>query len=89
VRQVAPGEPIPAGQLVDVRNPDEVAKGTLPGAVSIPLPQLRARIGELDKSRPVVVFCQVGQRGYNAARILTQSGFREVWNLAGGFRLWW
>lgn len=88
MRQAAPGEPVPAGQLVDVRNPDEVAAGTLPGAVNIPLPQLRARLGELDRDRPVVVFCQVGQRGYHAARILAQSGFADVWNLSGGYRLW-
>src|SRR5690606_41871325 len=41
VRQVAPGEPVPEGQLVDVRNPDEFAEGTLPGAVNLPLPNLR------------------------------------------------
>lgn len=88
VRQIAPGEAIPAGQLVDVRNPDEVAGGTLGGAVNIPLPQLRERLDELERAKPVVVYCQVGQRGYNAARILMQSGFGEVYNLAGGYRLW-
>jgi NADPH-dependent 2,4-dienoyl-CoA reductase/sulfur reductase-like enzyme/rhodanese-related sulfurtransferase len=88
VCQVAPGEPIPEGQLVDVRNPDEFAGGTLPGAINIPLPKLRAHLDKLDRTRPVVVFCQVGQRGYNAARILMQSGFGEVYNLAGGYQMW-
>lgn len=88
IRQIAPGEKMPLGQLVDVRNPDEFAAGTLHGAVNIPLPRLRERLGELDRTRPVVVFCQVGQRGYNAARILMQTGFAEVCNLAGGYRLW-
>jgi len=88
VRQIAPGRPLPPGQLVDVRNPDEYAAGSLPGAVNIPLPALRERLDELDRSRPVVVFCQVGERGYNAARILMQAGFADVTNLAGGYRLW-
>lgn len=88
VRQIPVGAPIPDGQLVDVRNPEEVARGTLPGAIHIPLSQLRARLGELDRARPVTVFCQVGQRGYYAARVLMQSGFRDVSNLAGGYRMW-
>jgi NADPH-dependent 2,4-dienoyl-CoA reductase/sulfur reductase-like enzyme/rhodanese-related sulfurtransferase len=87
VRSVAPGTPWPAGQLLDVRTPPEVARGALPGAVNIPLHELRARLGELDRVRPVIVYCQVGQRGYNAARILVQSGFGEVYNLAGGYRM--
>ena len=87
LRQLLPGEPIPAGQLIDVRTPDEFASGTLPGAVNIPLQQLRQNLDQLDRHQPVAVFCQVGQRGYNAARILMQAGFRDVVNLAGGYRL--
>jgi NADPH-dependent 2,4-dienoyl-CoA reductase/sulfur reductase-like enzyme/rhodanese-related sulfurtransferase len=86
-KSVAPGEPIPDGQLIDVRDESELAGGSLPGAVNIPLPQLRERMGEIAKDRPVVIFCQVGQRGYNASRILMQSGYRDVYNLAGGYRL--
>ncbi len=87
VRQVAPGEDVPPGQLVDVRSEAEYAGGTLDGARNIPLPRLRDDLELLDRSQPVVVFCQVGQRGYNAARILSQSGFSHVVNLAGGYRL--
>lgn len=87
LRQILPGDPAVHGQLVDVRTPAEVAAGTLPGAVNIPLQRLRENLGQLNKQQPITVFCQVGQRGYMAARILMQSGFQEVWNLAGGYIL--
>ncbi len=87
VRQVLPGDPVAPGQLVDVRTEAEVSRGTLPGAVNIPLQQLRERIGRLDPARPVTVFCGVGMRGYVASRILLQSGFTDVANLAGGYTL--
>lgn len=77
----------PGAQIVDVREPDEHELGAVPGAVNIPLGQLRARLGELDKSRPVVAYCQVGLRGYLAERILKQNGFRAA-NLSGGWLAW-
>jgi NADPH-dependent 2,4-dienoyl-CoA reductase/sulfur reductase-like enzyme/rhodanese-related sulfurtransferase len=73
--------------LVDVRTPEEYARGTLPGAINIPVDDLRTRLGELDPKRPTVVFCQVGLRGYIAQRILRQSGFENVRNLKGGWSL--
>lgn len=72
------------GQLVDVREPMEVAEGTLPGAVNIPLGSLPSRIGELDPNRPVVLLCRSGNRSDQAGRWLAQRGFRDVVNLAGG-----
>lgn len=79
---------IPAdAQLIDVREPDEHELGAVPGAVNIPLGQLRDRLSELDKSRPVVAYCQVGLRGYLAERILKQHGFRAA-NLSGGWLAW-
>lgn len=87
VQQISPDAAIVDGQLVDVRTPSEFAEGALPEARNIPLPELRQRIAELDRERLVIVYCQVGQRGYNAARILKQSGFANVLNLAGGYRL--
>lgn len=87
VKQALPDEAPIEGELVDVRDPDEFAAGTLPGAVNISLNEIRDRLNEIDPSRPVVVFCQVGQRGYNAARILMQRGFENVINLAGGYRM--
>jgi NADPH-dependent 2,4-dienoyl-CoA reductase/sulfur reductase-like enzyme/rhodanese-related sulfurtransferase len=72
--------------LVDVRTAGEHAAGAIPGAVSIPVDELRDRLAELPPG-PVVVHCQVGQRGHTAARILAQRG-RDVVNLDGGYRTW-
>ncbi|MFD1721533.1 FAD-dependent oxidoreductase [Amnibacterium endophyticum] len=72
--------------LVDVRSPGEFARGAIPGAVNLPLDELRARHGELPADR-VVVHCQVGQRGFTAARLLGQLG-HDVANLDGGYRTW-
>lgn len=73
--------------LLDVRTPSEFSAGTIPGAVNVPLDELRDRLDELDRSRPIVAFCQVGKRGYVAERILRQRGF-DVFNLSGGFSTW-
>jgi tRNA 2-thiouridine synthesizing protein A len=73
-------------QLVDVRTPEEFEIGTLPNARNIELDRLRERLGELDKTRPVVLFCQIGMRGYLAYRILKQHGFASVKNLTGGIK---
>ncbi|WP_374009245.1 FAD-dependent oxidoreductase [Leifsonia sp. LS-T14] len=72
--------------LVDVRTAGEHAAGSIPGAVNIPVDELRDRLGEL-LAGPIVVHCQVGQRGHTAARILDQHGF-DVVNLDGGYRTW-
>ncbi|MBO4849010.1 MAG: FAD-dependent oxidoreductase [Clostridia bacterium] len=77
-----------AAQLLDVREEAEVAAYAVPGAVNIPLGQIRARMGELDKDRRVIVFCAIGVRAYNAARILMQSGFGDVMIYPGGARLY-
>ena len=71
--------------LLDVRTPQEFADGHIPDAVNIPVDDLRGRLAELPKDRPVVAYCQVGQRGYLATRILTQAGF-AVSNLGGGYK---
>ncbi|WP_294546714.1 FAD-dependent oxidoreductase [uncultured Bacteroides sp.] len=72
--------------LLDVRTSDEFALGTLPGAVNIPLDELRDRLTELPKDRMIYTFCAVGLRGYLAYRILTQHGFEKVRNLSGGLK---
>jgi NADPH-dependent 2,4-dienoyl-CoA reductase/sulfur reductase-like enzyme/rhodanese-related sulfurtransferase len=72
--------------LIDVRNPGEFAAGSIPGAVNIPLDALRERHGELPEG-PLVVHCQVGQRGHTATRLLTQLG-HDVINLDGGYLTW-
>ncbi len=86
LQQIPPGGQ-PKGVLVDVRPSADHAAGSLMGAKNIPLAQLRQRMSELDKDKPVTVHCLLGQTSYLAARILMQSGFDNVWNLAGGYTL--
>ena len=78
----------PAGErpfLLDVRTPQEFAAGHIPGAVNIPVDDLRSRLGELPRDREIAAYCQVGQRGYLATRILRQAGFPAV-NVGGGYK---
>lgn len=74
--------------LVDVRTRDEYSLGTLPGAINIPVDDLRNRLDELPKDKPIVVSCAVGLRGYLAYRILIQKGYTNVRNLSGGYKTW-
>jgi len=78
----------PAGKhpfLLDVRTPLEYAGGYLPGAVNLPVDELRLRLDELPRDQEIAVYCQVGQRGYLATRILRQAGF-DAANVGGGYR---
>ncbi|MDS1030884.1 FAD-dependent oxidoreductase [Bacillota bacterium LX-D] len=74
--------------ILDVREKAELEMGYIPGAVNIPLGQLRKRIAELPKNKEIIIYCQVGLRGYIASRILMQKGFSKVKNLSGGFKTW-
>jgi len=71
--------------ILDVRKDFEVAAGTIPGSVHIPLDELRDRLDELPRDKELLVFCQVGLRGYLACRVLSQRGFR-CRNLTGGIK---
>lgn len=73
--------------LLDTRTVQEYSKGHVNGFVNIPVDELRERIGELDKTKPVYVICQSGLRSYIASRILTGNGF-DAYNFAGGFRFY-
>ncbi len=73
--------------LLDTRTVGEYAGGHIDGFTNIPVDQLRERLGELDKSKPVYVICQSGLRSYIACRILTGNGF-ECHNFSGGFRFY-
>ena len=75
-------------QLIDVRTAEEFELGTIPGARHIDLNELRERLSEVARDKPVVLFCQVGLRGYLAWRILQQAGYAEVFNLSGGYKTW-
>ena len=70
--------------VLDVRTPAEYACGHISGAMNIPLDELRNRLAELDRTKPVITYCQVGQRGYLATRILKQADYDAV-NLSGGY----
>lgn len=75
--------------IVDVRQPEECREqGVIPGAVEIPLPELRQRLAELDPAREIIVYCRQGVRAYIAARIMAQRGFANVKNLTGGILSW-
>ena len=71
--------------LLDVRTAAEYEVGHLPGAVNIPLQELRERLSELPKGKEIIIYCRVGFRGYLAYRILVQNGFKKVRNLSGGW----
>ena len=73
--------------LVDTRTPAEYAAGTMEGFISIPVDELRERMGEIAPGKPVYLLCQSGLRSYIAARILEQEGF-TCYNFAGGYRLY-
>ena len=71
--------------LLDVRTPEEVAGGRADGFVNIPVDELRGRLAEIAKDKPVYVMCQSGLRSYIACRILAQEGY-DCFNFSGGYR---
>jgi NADPH-dependent 2,4-dienoyl-CoA reductase/sulfur reductase-like enzyme/rhodanese-related sulfurtransferase len=74
---------VDTGFLLDVRNSPELAVESVPGARNIPLPQLRARLGELPRDREILIICRSATRAYYATRILLQNGFKAR-NISGG-----
>jgi len=72
-------------QVIDVRTPGEFSHGAIPGAINIPVDELRARMDEVNDES--IVHCQVGLRGHIAARIIAQHG-KHTRNLDGGYRTW-
>ena len=71
--------------FLDVRSPDEFDLGAIEGAINIPHTEIRDRLNEIPKDRPIVVNCAIGLRGYLGERMLRQHGYTEVYNLTGGF----
>lgn len=74
------------GVILDVREPDEWALGTLPGAVRLSMGQLPGSLDQLDPRRSTLVVCRTGARSQLAATFLTMSGFENAANLDGGMR---
>ncbi len=79
-------EKTPGLQLIDVRTAEEYEFGSIATARNIDINRLREHLDELDRNAPVVLFCQIGLRGYLAYRILKQHGFTQVRNLSGGYK---
>ncbi|MEY8350074.1 CoA-disulfide reductase [Bacillus cereus] len=75
------------GYLIDVREPNELKQGMIKGSVNIPLDELRERLNEVPLNKEVYITCQLGMRGYVAARILMEKGY-TVKNVDGGFKLY-
>ena len=96
IKEIGPGELMrmqQAGEdftLIDVREPDEQAKGTIAGAVNLPRGILEVNIDRItaDKDRKLVLYCGGGSRSALAALNLKKMGFRNVISLAGGYRGW-
>jgi rhodanese-related sulfurtransferase len=76
--------------MLDVRDAKELAGGRVPNAVHIPMSDLAARSAEFAKqpARPVIAYCDTGNRSAAAASVLAKAGVTEVYNLNGGFRAW-
>ncbi len=74
--------------LLDVREPDEIATASLPGATLIPMMEIPRRAGELPRGVPVVVMCHSGGRSARVTEYLNRNGYPEAVNLAGGIDAW-
>ena len=74
--------------VLDVREPWESERASLPGVTLIPMREIPARVAELPAEREVVVMCHHGGRSANAAQWLARNGFARVYNLAGGIDAW-
>jgi hydroxyacylglutathione hydrolase len=74
--------------LIDIRNPGELEFGTIPGAIHIPLAQLRSRLGQVPTDKPIVVHCAGGWRSSVAASLMRAQGLPNVSDLAGGYGAW-
>ena len=82
--------PPPNALLLDVRTPEEFAKGHVPGAINIPYDALPARLGELEggKDRAVVVYCESGRRAGKAESTLAENGYTNLHHLEGDMKAW-
>ncbi|MBO7513620.1 MAG: rhodanese-like domain-containing protein [Fibrobacter sp.] len=71
--------------LIDVRTPGEVAEGTAPGSINIPLQEAEQRIAEFPKDKDLLIFCRSGKRSMAVSNFLIQNGYERVFNVVGGF----
>ncbi len=75
-------------QLIDVREPNEFESGHILGARNIPLTQLKMRMKEIRPDKPVYLYCQGASRSGRAAQILYKNGYKELYQLKGGYKNW-
>ncbi len=75
-------------QLVDVRSVEENRQGHIAGSKLIPLHELGKRLGEVDKNKPVILYCRSGSRSATALRLLKEKGFTKAAHIAGGIMAW-
>lgn len=75
-------------QVVDIRQPTEVAAGTVPGAEMMPMHTIPLRISDIKQDKPVVLVCRSGARSAQACLFLAQQGFENIFNLRGGMMGW-
>lgn len=75
-------------QLIDVREPQEFDSGHILGARNIPVTQLKQRLVEIRKDKPVYLYCQKSSRSSRAAQILHKKGYKDIYQLKGGFKNW-
>lgn len=80
----------PEVQLLDVRTPAEVAQGIIEGATVIDIydPEFISKVNQLDKEKPIAVYCAAGGRSAKSAKTLTDLGFKKIYDLKAGYRGW-
>jgi len=93
VNKISPADALPHtqaaySQFIDVRTPAEYAAGHAARAVNIPLNELTANLGRIEKNEPVYVICETGRRSDEAADLLLRSGYSWVFDVAGGTSAW-
>ncbi|MBC7333503.1 MAG: rhodanese-like domain-containing protein [Actinobacteria bacterium] len=74
--------------ILDVRTRDEFEAAHIGGAKLIPVSELENRLDEIPEGKPIIVYCRSGNRSAQAATILVQNGFKEVYNMRGGISAW-
>ncbi|WP_156290816.1 rhodanese-like domain-containing protein [Oceanobacillus salinisoli] len=75
-------------QLIDVREPQEFERGHILGARNIPVTQMKQRLVEMREDKPVYLYCQSGSRSARAAQLLHKKGYKDIYQLKGGFKKW-
>ncbi|MDF9828891.1 NADPH-dependent 2,4-dienoyl-CoA reductase/sulfur reductase-like enzyme/rhodanese-related sulfurtransferase [Parabacteroides sp. PF5-6] len=84
-REMQEADPATA-TILDVRTAEECIRGMIPGAINIPIEELRDRLAEIPADKAVYIYCAVGLRGYLATNILRANGYTQVRNLSGGYK---